>query len=369
MYDLTLQRDNKNAVLLKSFKDLPKIHTCLLFPSMTCMDISILAEMGKIDNETNFIIVDRCVKSTGGFGKVDFLNNIHKSIVKYDLDLNKFYFHLADLCTKNSCFNLDIPVDKFGKIDFAFFDFCGSLSFPIISWYKQYRHCFKSDANLFFTYSLGAQARVSARFDDFGVSEESFKHKIDIDVSSMFKMIDIEKKKQDVRNHSILFYLNQCTHFTLNSFKAKTLFPVYIYQDGTYIMSKYMTLLHITDICNDDNNEVFDIPVIQSLFTHQKMVVNHSNAICNYYNSQIEDECFKSDGRGCHNNHTGRRKRKLNVDESIVKSVSSILNSIDKSNKSNHFIICKLEEVLQYIKMVNSSDLVKEAQKIIDHVR
>ncbi len=141
MYDTTLtrpQKDQCRSAAIKHFNKSAKV--ALYLPSVHALDIKQSFREDKINSNTKLI----CIENDHKIAK--------KHIFPY---LNTFFndFHIFNH-NAHQC-DLNPAVETYGKIDTAFFDFCGSLSNNLVRWIEHYNDCLKVGSKLAFTFSVG----------------------------------------------------------------------------------------------------------------------------------------------------------------------------------------------------------------------
>lgn len=144
-YDAKMFRPNKDVcrswLINNHFNETPA-KVALFLPSSELLCIKAALEAGRINSSTRIIAIERNEEIAGQIRQF-----LHANFKQY-------YIHTDNAHT----LDLKDVTNKFGKIDYAYFDFCGPLSDSLVCWL--WYHCieggvFNSNAKLAFTFSVG----------------------------------------------------------------------------------------------------------------------------------------------------------------------------------------------------------------------
>lgn len=176
MYDTTAIRTEKEKAVRDAFSRLPPhLSHCLLLPSLTMMDLRILAETGRVDKTTRFVFVDD-VRYSGCPSIAErnrLLRTVSSAVQSLGLSTDLCSYHLYDLSMMDASWYCSLAGAPF---DFAFFDFCGPLQDRTCKWLSRYSSCFVGP--VMFTFGVSSQnSRASWRHscspDTRGMDEAS----------------------------------------------------------------------------------------------------------------------------------------------------------------------------------------------------
>ena len=139
-YNSNVARPNKDKCRTRLIESMNHSKVALFLPSSGLLCIREALNKGKINRNTKIIAIEQDKK----------IVKVIKKFLKENF--NEFYIHPYKVET----LDLNEVTQTFGKIDSAFFDFCGPLSDSIAYWLmNQTKNAFTMNAKIGFTFSLG----------------------------------------------------------------------------------------------------------------------------------------------------------------------------------------------------------------------
>ncbi len=142
------KRECRSWLINKHARALAKV--ALFLPSHKPLDLQAALAAGRINRHTKIIAIEHDRQRA---------RVIHSYLQK---NFDNFYLHTDDAYT----LDLNTIVKKFGKIDFAYFDFCGPLSDNLVCWLALQvtaYNVFSLGAKMGFTFSVGRTSSGSTR--------------------------------------------------------------------------------------------------------------------------------------------------------------------------------------------------------------
>lgn len=371
-YDSQIDRIEKTKIQEELFKKFGKDKkVAILLPSTTLKDLRLGYKEGVFNKDTKFIIIERgnCeplfynkekqiiwedIKKNNRYKKIYTLNTFLYELVRYStenelFDINNCYFHFDEfykLDLEHALFSL-----KEDKIDFGYFDFCGTPTKEIVEWFILNKNKLK-DSEMAYTFCISGLQRgkrgntynyyyLNKEETDISYSQENLITKINKFFETLFcKKVELNNIYRDTVLNMYSFYLGNKNQ----EIKENILYDGEnrkIYDNN---IKWYERNIKIFDTClNKLKKFIMDNEIYNSLIFEKYLTVVKK------YKNQYDKGMFKK---------IKRQKNKLK--ETTIKTCKETIINLIVKNYENY------EHLNKYIEKINQilDELEEESNKI-----